>query len=194
MNQLGKREFPSAKASMKEETFYHSKIDLVGAGVSKKSLRDTNDGVLRSWFHMVPPTKGPAWGWHEPRWSSKSSSDEPPHDVDHYPLLHPFLLPPWRPYEMYNLEETQVSAHVKEGGSGTLESSGFPWFFLSSFSRSSGLVGFAFPSSRILFYSTAILVRGCLVAGNFSKFPLTIPNIWRRFYFQRIVLLQDIKN
>lgn len=36
---------------------YHSEIDLVGISVSKKSLSDTSDGVLRSWAHMVPPTK-----------------------------------------------------------------------------------------------------------------------------------------
>ena len=37
---------------------YHSKIDLVGISVSKKSLSDTSDGVLMSWPHMLQPTKG----------------------------------------------------------------------------------------------------------------------------------------
>jgi hypothetical protein len=54
--------FLAAKAQINEvkEEMYHSKIDLVGVGVSKKSLGYTSDGVLRSWAHMLPPSKGPA--------------------------------------------------------------------------------------------------------------------------------------
>ena len=58
---------------------YHSKIDLVGAGVRKESLSNTINGVQWSRFHVVPPAKVPGCGWAWNASSCRTRCHEFPH-------------------------------------------------------------------------------------------------------------------